>query len=76
MPRSPVGGSAQPSGRPGWERVGGGEAFTGIRQTMHEAATGCVCGTNRGASLYTHDLLDGLKSVENTRGSWGRRTGR
>ena len=26
--------------------------------------------------LYTHDLLDALESVENTRGAWGWRTGR
>ena len=42
----------------------GRRTLTDTRKTMHEAATGCVCGTNRGASLYTRDLLDGYRDKE------------
>ncbi len=55
----------------GWQGLGGrgrvseGEdPLTDIRQTMHEARGRCVCGTNRGASLYTRYLLDGYRVKE------------
>ncbi len=60
----------------GRERAGaGGRALTGIRQTMHEARSPCACGTNWGASLLTRRSLDVFEGVENTRRSWGCRTG-